>query len=123
MMQLMDLNNRWVYRGSFTTPPCLRFVYWNVLTTIYPISKRHLDQFKGQLARGNDGQLAEWGNYRETQPIDNHNVARVSSDVQQLMGSSNGDLAVVSPVGESESWWSDEGPTYNIEINLFNSCK
>jgi carbonic anhydrase len=38
LMQMVDSNNRWVYKGSVTTPPCGRFVYWNVLSTVYPIS-------------------------------------------------------------------------------------
>lgn len=50
LMQMVDNNNRWVYKGSVTTPPCARFVYWNVMSTIYPISQKHLDLFKKQLA-------------------------------------------------------------------------
>lgn len=46
LMELVDNENRWVYKGSVTTPPCGRFVYWNVLSTIYPISIKHLEQFK-----------------------------------------------------------------------------
>lgn len=37
LMEMADFNNRWVYRGSVTTPPCAINVYWNVLSTIYPI--------------------------------------------------------------------------------------
>ena len=46
LMQMVDNKNRWVYKGSVTTPPCARYVYWNVLSTVYPISRRHLDLFK-----------------------------------------------------------------------------
>ena len=42
LMKLVDSDNRWIYKGSVTTPPCGRFVYWNVLSTIYPIKKKHL---------------------------------------------------------------------------------
>lgn len=45
LMEMVDSNNRWMYKGSVTTPPCDTFVYWNVLSTIYPISQRHLDLF------------------------------------------------------------------------------
>jgi carbonic anhydrase len=38
LMELVDFENRWVYKGSVTTPPCATFVYWNVLSTIYPVS-------------------------------------------------------------------------------------
>ena len=43
LMMAVDMNNRWVYKGSVTTPPCAQSVYWNVLRTIYPIKQEHLD--------------------------------------------------------------------------------
>ena len=46
LMQLVDFNNRWAYKGSLTTPPCTSFVYWNVLSTVYPIKAEHLELFK-----------------------------------------------------------------------------
>ena len=80
LMQLVDNNNRWVYLGSVTTPPCAKYVYWNLLSTIYPISKRHLDLFKAQLNLGENGQLDERGNYRVINPATpEHKVAYVST--------------------------------------------
>ena len=38
LMRLVDFDNRWIYKGSLTTPPCNKYIYWNVLRTIYPIS-------------------------------------------------------------------------------------
>lgn len=37
LMMMVDFNDRWTYKGSVTTPPCARFVYWNVLRKVYPI--------------------------------------------------------------------------------------
>lgn len=37
LMMLVDFNDRWVYKGSVTTPPCATYVYWNVLRKVYPI--------------------------------------------------------------------------------------
>jgi len=37
LMMMVDMENRWIYKGSVTTPPCHRFVYWNLLQTVYPI--------------------------------------------------------------------------------------
>jgi len=51
LMNMVDMNNRWTYKGSVTTPPCAQNVYWNVLRTIYPIKQKHLDQFKTQLIK------------------------------------------------------------------------
>jgi carbonic anhydrase len=49
LMMMVDMTRRWVYKGSVTTPPCGRFVYWNVVKTIYPIKERHLEQFLKQM--------------------------------------------------------------------------
>jgi carbonic anhydrase len=45
-MELINLDERWTYKGSTTTPPCEQFVYWNVLSTVYPIKKKHLELIK-----------------------------------------------------------------------------
>lgn len=37
LMMMVDMESRWVYKGSVTTPPCERYVYWNVLQRVYPI--------------------------------------------------------------------------------------
>jgi carbonic anhydrase len=37
LIDALDTENRWVYKGSVTTPPCATTVYWNVLRTVYPI--------------------------------------------------------------------------------------
>jgi carbonic anhydrase len=37
MMNLANFNERWTYKGSVTTPPCATNVYWNVVSTVYPI--------------------------------------------------------------------------------------
>ena len=46
LMNMVDTENRYVYKGSLTAPPCDQYVYWNVLSTVYPISQRHVDLFK-----------------------------------------------------------------------------
>jgi len=101
-MMMADMNNRWVYKGSVTTPPCDTFVYWNVLTTVYPISQKHLDLYKAQLQRGENGQLANRGNWRLIQPVDLHNVIRVSDT---KLGS---------------DMMSSNAPKYEININIYN---
>lgn len=37
LMMMVDMSERWVYKGSVTTPPCDTFVYWNVVRKIYPL--------------------------------------------------------------------------------------
>ena len=43
LMNLASTNDRYVYTGSMTTPPCKEKVYWNVINRIYPIKARHLE--------------------------------------------------------------------------------
>jgi len=52
LMMMVNMRERWSYKGSVTTPPCLTTVYWNVVRQIYPIKQAHLDQFKQQMQRG-----------------------------------------------------------------------
>lgn len=68
LMNVIDWNNRWVYKGSTTIPPCEGLVYWNVVATIYPIKKKHLDNFKKTIAKAADydPKLDVTGNYRNT---------------------------------------------------------
>jgi carbonic anhydrase len=77
LMEMIDMDNRWIYKGSSTTPPCAGFVYWNVLSTIYPIKAEHLALFKTQLDRGEGGELGTRGNWREIQEIDDRKVVYV----------------------------------------------
>ena len=102
LMNMVDTDNRYVYKGSVTTPPCGQSVYWNVLSTVYPISQRHVDLFKQQLARADQGNLDSTGNWRAIQGIDRHNVIRV---VDTKFGS---ELATGNHVN------------YNININIYN---
>jgi len=73
LMMHADLDNRWTYKGSVTTPPCDTFVYWNVAKRIFPIKQAHLDQFKSQMARDN-----LTSNWREIQDVNEHNPKIVS---------------------------------------------
>lgn len=50
--QVMDLANfedRWIYKGSVTTPPCDKYVYWNVIRRIHPIKIQVFNQFKEKM--------------------------------------------------------------------------
>ena len=68
LMMMVNTTERWVYKGSVTTPPCATSVYWNVLRTIYPIKQSVLDRFKSKLDERNPG-LSKLGNWREIQPL------------------------------------------------------
>ena len=83
LMEMVDNKNRWIYKGSVTTPPCATAVYWNVLSTIYPVKQKHLDLFKKQLDRGEDGKLDELGNWREIQEINGQDVIYLQNIVKE----------------------------------------
>ena len=76
---MVDTDNRWVYKGSVTTPPCDTIVYWNVLRTVYPIKEKYFNQFKEQMKRG---KLEKTGNYRNTVPIDLHDVHIITTEME-----------------------------------------
>lgn len=82
VMGHVDLENRWIYKGSTTFPPCDRFVYWNVAEKIYPVPQAFIDKFKAKLAA--QGMTK---NYREIQRDMNLDVAFVSSGALSLVSS------------------------------------
>ena len=63
LMSMVDLKNRWVYKGTLTTPPCTKGVYWNVLHSVYPVKAAHLADFQKKLT---DSGKAPKGNARQT---------------------------------------------------------
>ena len=78
-MDVLDLSNRWVYKGSSSAPPCTTKVFYNVLSTIYPIKNEHLQLFKDRLESETMG-LGEDGNWRVIQNIDKHDVFFVQNN-------------------------------------------
>jgi len=46
LLMMLNTWDRWIYKGSVTTPPCDKFVYWNVLNTVYPIKKKYISLFE-----------------------------------------------------------------------------
>ena len=77
LMMMADMDNRWVYKGSVTTPPCDTYVYWNVVRRVHPLKQRHLDLFKEILKLGG---LEKTGNYREVLPLDLHDPHIIATE-------------------------------------------
>lgn len=51
LMSVVNTGDRWVYKGSLTTPPCTEGIYWNVVKTVYPIKKYHLEYYKAAVKK------------------------------------------------------------------------
>ena len=52
LMNLVDMEERWMYRGSDTAPPCEGGYLWMVLATVYPLSAETLRQFRSAMISG-----------------------------------------------------------------------
>mmetsp|Transcript_18408 Transcript_18408/g.31487 ORF Transcript_18408/g.31487 Transcript_18408/m.31487 type:complete len:98 (-) Transcript_18408:20-313(-) len=72
-MDVVDFTKRWVYKGSFTQPPCDQQIIWNVIEQVYPITQKDffLIQQKFQLREADMGGRF---NNRALNPIVNHNI-------------------------------------------------
>lgn len=45
LMSKVKRDKRWIYRGSFTTPPALEGVLWHVIDDVQFIPQETLDKF------------------------------------------------------------------------------
>lgn len=50
----LNLGNRFVYRGSLTTPPYSEYLFWNMVTKVVPINYETLKLFRHKLPLGKD---------------------------------------------------------------------
>ena len=82
LMMMVNTKDRWVYKGSVTTPPCAQFVYWNVLRTIYPLRQSVLDKFKKQLKR--TAGLDQTGNWREIQKLNGQDPKIIEAEADGI---------------------------------------
>lgn len=94
---MVNMNERWVYQGSVTTPPCATNVYWNVVSAVYPIRKATLDAFLKKLALNKTipkGLPSVAGNFREIQPIAARALYYVSETAASGTGGGNGGAVI-----------------------------
>ena len=81
LMDALEWGNRYVYKGSMTTPPCAQYVYWNVIRRVYPISPEHVRFFRDQQKRFSGVE----DNYREVQTGFNADVIYVESAARKIV--------------------------------------
>lgn len=70
LMAVINMRDRWVYKGSLTTPTCLENLYWNFVKTVYPIKPYHLAYYKSAMKEHTDPntKAVEKGNFRTARP-------------------------------------------------------
>lgn len=85
MMNTVDFDDRWVYHGSFTTPPCKPVVYWNVINNIFPIK---LDEFRDlkKMIEFRKEEIGSLTNIRPIQPIINQNIKYIAASYLSKVG-------------------------------------
>lgn len=79
VLNSLNYEDRWTYKGSISEPPCDHYVYWNVLRTIYPIE---LDRFAfyQDLMYSKKYYLGGKGkNNRKINKIENHFIQYISA--------------------------------------------
>lgn len=83
MMNSVDFDNRWMYKGSRTVPPCNQYILWSVIKQVYPVRQRDIDQFMIKMEKVG----APDGNYRVAQTKFNPDVAFISGNSIKLAAS------------------------------------
>ena len=66
LMEMAGMNERWIYKGSMTFPPCNQFVFWNIINRVLPVSQEIVDQVAAKLAVTGIKTDGTNGNYRVT---------------------------------------------------------
>jgi carbonic anhydrase len=77
LMGRVNLDKRWVYRGSFTTPPAIEGVLWNVLDDVHFIKPETLELYlesRHDHPKGDSRCKDCGGNNRELYPLNNRQV-------------------------------------------------
>jgi len=50
VMDVFNFDEKWIYKGSSTQPPCKQYAYWQVLRTVYPMKDKYLKGMRYMLA-------------------------------------------------------------------------
>lgn len=83
IMKYADMQNRWSYKGSLTTPPCSRTVYFNVMRKVWPVKQKHIDQLHELMKSHGKGAFFKKadGNHRVVQPVNTQDPVIITNIV------------------------------------------
>jgi carbonic anhydrase len=79
-LNAIDYEQRWVYKGGISEPPCTQYVYWNVVRRIYPIEIERFQWYK-DFMYSKKKYLGTYKNNRKIQDVhvEKHLVSYVSA--------------------------------------------
>ena len=83
LLDRVNFEKRWVYRGSFTSPPCIEGVFWHIIDDVLPINQETLNLFlrkNNHHSRGDHRCDTCTGNNRQIQPLNDRIVYYVHQD-------------------------------------------
>lgn len=77
LLSRINFEKRWIYRGSFTTPPCTEGVLWNIVDDVQYLKSKTLRLFLNsnfKHPRGDNRCSVCAGNNREINPLNDRTV-------------------------------------------------
>ena len=70
-MGAIDYDNRWIYLGSSTLPPCSVISYWNIVHSVYPIELKYIKIIDYMYKQNNDQIQSETNTRMIMRPVGN----------------------------------------------------
>ena len=75
---MIDFEDRWIYLGSSTLPPCTKLGYWNIPRIVYPVEMKYMSLFKMQF-RTQFNKIKSSNNARKLQVPDGNEIYHVGA--------------------------------------------